>query len=183
MLYKRSVEKIKNQGSIILKSSFLSTLSPLQRYEFLQFCHRREYIEGEYIYYQNDPGTGLYFIENGQVQLLVEQAGSEHRKQELMFSISQGERFGEFSVGYDVRRMCSARCLSDCVLLGFFKPDFETLKKRQPDIAVKFLESLTNLVVKQLDSTTRKLEESADILTAFKVRISSTYDDDVKKQI
>jgi CRP-like cAMP-binding protein len=181
MIDKGLMKKIKNQGNIILNSRFLKSLSPLQRYEFLQLCHRRKYNEGEYIYYQNDPGTGMYFIESGRVQLIVENVLDESSKGELTYDLSPPESFGALSIGYDLRRMSSALCLTDCILLGFFKPDFETLKKRHPEIAVKFLETVATVAMKQLEKTTRKLVETADTHTAFSVQFSTYYGEDEKE--
>ncbi len=62
---------IKNQGHIIFNSQFLQNFTKVERYEFLQFCHRRTYKNDEVIYYQDDPGTGMYFIESGRVQLIA----------------------------------------------------------------------------------------------------------------
>ena len=64
-------KRIKQQSKIVLQSRFLQNLSTLERYEFLQLCHRRTYKSGEYIFYRNDPGTGMYFIEDGSVELTV----------------------------------------------------------------------------------------------------------------
>ena len=63
---------IKKQAKIVFQSRFLDNFTPLERYEFLQLCHRRNYTEGEYLYYQGDPGTGMYFLEEGKIQLIVE---------------------------------------------------------------------------------------------------------------
>src|SRR5690554_6269156 len=129
MFNKKTLNKIKTQGTLIFNSRFLSSFSPLQRYEFLRFCHRRKYNEGEYIFYQNDPATGMYFIESGQVRLIVEkEAGVQELENDtsLTFDLTAPESFGALSIGYDLRRTSSARSLTDCVLLGFFKPDFES---------------------------------------------------------
>ncbi len=182
MFEKKSMNKLKTQINLILKSRFLHAMSPLERYEFLQLCHRRKYNEGEYIYYQNDPGTGMYFIERGRVQLIVENNSAEISKGDLSYDLSAPESFGALSIGYDLRRMSSAKCLTDCVLLGFFKPDFETLKKRHPEIAVKFLSTVATVAMKQLERTTRKLIEIADINTAFSLQFTTYYGDDEKEQ-
>ena len=66
---KSKIKRIKQQAHIVFKSKFLKNFSPAERYEFLQLCHRRTYKEGEYVFYRNDPGTGMYFIEDGSVEL------------------------------------------------------------------------------------------------------------------
>jgi CRP-like cAMP-binding protein len=175
MVEKGLMNKFKSQGNIIMNSRFLRSLSTLQRYEFLQLCHRRKYKEGEYIYYQNDPGTGMYFIESGRVQLIIDNILDDNKDGELTYDLSEPESFGALSIGYELRRMSTARCLTDCILLGFFKPDFETLKKRHPEIAVKFLETIATLAMKQLEITTRKLIETSDIHTAFSLQFTTYY--------
>lgn len=150
--------KIKSQSTIIFKSKFLQNLTALQRTEFLQYCHQRQYNEDEYIYYQDDPGTGMYFIEEGKVELIVEpEAGATAEPQKYV--IEAPESFGALSIGYELRRLSSAKCLGECSLYGFFKPDFETLKKRHPAIAVKFMETIAMVAMKQLEIVTKELKK------------------------
>ncbi|HEX6982230.1 MAG TPA: cyclic nucleotide-binding domain-containing protein [Balneolaceae bacterium] len=150
--------KVRTQGELIFKSRFLKNLSTLERSEFLQYCHRRQYNENEYIYYQGDPGTGMYFIEEGKVELIVEpEAGAEAETQ--TYIIEAPESFGALSIGYELRRLSSAKCLGDCTLYGFFKADFDTLKKRHPAIAVEFMETLAMVAMKQLEIVTKELKK------------------------
>jgi len=163
---------------MIFNSSFLSDFTTTERYEFLQLCHRRKYKENEYIYYQNDPGTGMYFIEEGSVRLEVVNDLDDPETGQVTYDLQAPNVFGSLSIGYDLRRMSSAKCLTDCMLLGFFKPDFETLKKRHPQIAVKFLEAISSLAMKQLEITMRKLCETADTKTAFAIQFQTHYQDE-----
>ncbi|MGD8428446.1 MAG: cyclic nucleotide-binding domain-containing protein [Balneolaceae bacterium] len=163
--YKR-LNRIKNQSDIIFNSRFLQNLTMLERSEFLQYCHRRQYKEDEYIYYQGDPGTGMYFVEEGKVELIIEpEPGTEAETQS--FVINAPESFGALSIGYELRRISSAKCLTDCTLMGFFKPDFETLKKRHPTIAVKFMETLAMIAMKQLEIVTNELKKVSSPEHAF----------------
>lgn len=174
MLGSKRFESIKNQGKIIFNSRFLKNFSSAERYEFLQLCHRRKYKEGEYIYYQGDPGTGMYFIEEGKVQLIIEpEADSE--KEDFTFKLESPESFGALSIGYELRRFSAAKCLTDCILLGFFKPDFETLKKRHPAIALKFMEKLAMIAMKQLDLTTKTLRQHTGQVEAFSLQFQNYY--------
>lgn len=168
-------KSIKKQAQIVFKSRFLQNLNPMERYEFLQLCHRRKYNEGEFIYYQGDPGTGMYFMEEGKIELIVEpEPGSGEDTNTYL--IEAPESFGALSIGYEIRRISSAKCLTDCVLLGFFKPDFETLRDRHPKIAVKFLETLSMIAMKQLEKTTKALVEARGVTEAFSVQFD-TYTD------
>lgn len=168
--------KLKNQTNMIFRSNFLKDLSTTERYEFLQLCHRRNYNKGEYIYYQNDPGTGMYFIEEGSVELIVANNLEENEPDELTFRLEPPDSFGGLSIGYDLRRLSSAKCLNNCTLLGFFNPDFETLKKRNPGIAVKILETISTLAMRQLERTVRALENATSTQEAFSIQFQAYYD-------
>ncbi len=176
MFKKSDLQKIKQQGNIVLKSKLLSGLSVTERYELLQLCHRRKYKEGEYIFFQNDPGTGMYFIEEGTVELSVSNSLNDGESDIFTQNVQAPREIGTMTIGYEIRRMASAKCLTDCVLLGFFKPDFETLKKRHPETAVKFLEAISKRVMKQLELSVRKLAEATDTKTAFSIQFESLYE-------
>ena len=169
MFNKNSFKKIRNQGSIVFKSQLLVDLNPFERYELLQLCHRRKFKEGEYVYHQNDPGAGVYFIEEGAVRMIVSKTLENDQTENFTVDLEAPSELGIMSIGYEIPRMASAQCLKDSVLLGFFKPDFETLKKRNPETAVKFLEAVTNQMMKRFENSMNQLKESTDLETAFSI--------------
>ncbi|WP_440998813.1 cyclic nucleotide-binding domain-containing protein [Fodinibius sp. SL11] len=164
---------MKKKSDLIFESRFLKNLSMLERSEFLQYCHRRQYKEDEHIYYQGDPGTGMYFIEDGKVELIVEPEPGVEDQKTHSYVIESPESFGALSIGYELRRISSAKCITDCTLLGFFKPDFETLKKRHPTIAVKFMETLAMIAMKQLEITTKELKKASTAERAFSLQFQT----------
>ena len=173
-------QKMKKQSNIVKNSELLKNLSVTERYELLQLCHRRTYKSGEYVYYRNDPGSGLYFIEEGKMQLQVEgisisQNSEETDSEPYSITVESPQEIGLVSIGYETKRLSSAQCLSDCTLLGFFTPDFETLKKRNPQTAVKFLEASSNRIMKQLDLSMQKIIELSDMKTAFQIQFETQY--------
>lgn len=172
------IKRLKDQSNIVFKSKFLANLNPAERYEFLQLCHRRSYKEGEYVFYKNDPGTGMYFIEEGTIQLTIGNP-DEVNPDELIsdFELKSPESFGALTIGYSLRRKSSARCVTDCDLLGFFKPDFEVLRDRHPQIAVKFLQTLTNIALRQLETTATKLAEVTSEHVALNIQFKTYYAD------
>jgi len=173
----KKIKRLKNQAKIVFNSRFIKNLSTPERYEFLQLCHRRTYKEGEYVFYRNDPGTGMYFIEEGEVELtfsISEEAEDSELKEGFLLETS--DSFGALSIGYNLRRKSSARCVTDATLLGFFKPDFELLMERHPQIAVKFLQTLSNIALRQLEKATTKIEELSDAYTAVKVEFEAYYE-------
>lgn len=169
MFNKNNFKKIQNQGNIVFKSQLLQNLTPFERYELLQLCHRRKFKEGEFIYHQNDPGAGVYFIEDGSVRLVVSKILDNDQTDKFTVDISAPSEVGIMSIGYEIPRMATAQCITDSTLLGFFKPDFETLKRRNPETAVKFLEAVTNQTMKRFELSMNQLKESTDLKTAFSI--------------
>ena len=169
---------LKQQLSIVFGSKFLKNLSSTERYEFLQLCHPRKYKEGEYVFYRDDPGTGMYFIQEGKIELMLESDKDEEPENtdEGKFVLDAPDSFGALSIGYNLRRKSTAKCLTDCQLLGFFQPDFEVLRDRHPQIAVKFLQSLTNIALRQLERATYIIEDLAGHEKALQVQFDSYYE-------
>lgn len=168
------LKDFKKNSDLFTRSRFLKNMTIVERYEFMQLCHSRTYKKNEYIYYEGDPGTGMYFIKEGSVQLIVEPR-NEAEGEPLTYDLESPENFGALSIGYELRRMSSAKCMTDCTLLGFFKPDFETLKKRHPLIAVKFIEMLAQISMQQLEIFTRRLSKECGLEQVFPLRFESYY--------
>ncbi|MEX0680862.1 MAG: cyclic nucleotide-binding domain-containing protein [Balneolales bacterium] len=167
-------KRIKSQSVLIYQSPFLKRMSQLERYEFIQFCHRRRYKAGEYVYHQGDPGTGLYLIEQGSIELLHHEPPEKEPVQ--IYQLNPPECFGAFSVDYHVRRKTTARCVTDCVLYGFFISDYQILGKRHPHIALHLLETLNVVSIQQLDLALARLsnghipsEEYAILLETYDI--------------
>ncbi|TVQ70868.1 MAG: cyclic nucleotide-binding domain-containing protein [Balneolaceae bacterium] len=153
-------KRIKSQSEMIFQSPFLKRMSQLERYEFLQLSHRRRFKAGEYVYHQGDPGTGLYMIEQGGVELLYQE---EHTDNAVQLAVLHApESFGAFSVEYLVKRKASARCATDAVIYGFFISDYQTLGKRHPRIALRFLETLNVFATRQLDLVMTRMSQIDD---------------------
>jgi len=181
MFNSKKLKSLKNQSNIVFKSKFLKKLTPVERYEFIQLCHRRYYKSGEFIYHQGDPGTGMYFIEEGTVELSIEDDKITQKQREESdiprFLLKAPQSFGAFTIGYNLRRRSTAHCCTDCTILGFFNPDFDTLKSRHPHIAIKILDVLSMIALKQLDETTEALINATSEFSAFCTQFKSYHID------
>lgn len=169
MFNKDDFKRFRNQGSIVFNSKLLQGLTPFERYELLQLCHRRKFKEGEFIYHQNDPGAGIYFIEEGTVRMIISNHADKSDTETLTLDIEAPSELGIMSVGYEIPRMATAQCLTESTLLGFFKSDFETLKKRNPETAVKFLEAVTTQTMQRFEKSIEQLKKCTDMKTAFSI--------------
>ena len=105
-----------------------------------RLLHRREYVAGESIFVQGEPGLGMYIIERGAVSIQSEPSGRE------LVELTDGDFFGEIALLNEVIRTATARAKTDCTLLSLFQPDLLGLLDRNTRLGVKVLLALARLV-------------------------------------
>lgn len=117
--------------------------------DLAEAVHPRDYRRDEFLYYERDPGLGLYIVQHGRVRLLVEdEAGAVHELRQ----VKEHEVFGRYSLVGDFRRMETAQAVTDVRVLGFFRPDLRTIVKRHPATGAAILEALAhNLAATQTE--------------------------------
>ncbi len=164
---------LRKQTSVIFNSRFFNELSHLEAYEFIQLCHRRTYSPEEYIYHQKDPGNGFYIVESGTVELIVEDEAGQPTGNSIVLGPTQ--TFGNLSLKHQMRRMSSARATEESVVLGFFNPDFEELRKRYPQIALKVISEINRVMAIQLESTISELSKLSSEADAYRLQCETFY--------
>jgi CRP-like cAMP-binding protein len=121
---------------------------------FQRLLHRREYVAGESIFTQGEPGLGMYIIAKGTVSIQSEPSGRE------LVELTDGAFFGEIALLNEVIRTATARAKTDCLLLSLFQPDLMGLLDRNPRLGVKILLALARLVGMRLVEVSDELEGS-----------------------
>jgi CRP-like cAMP-binding protein len=171
-MLKHKFNKLKDKFSLILESEVLSGLSPTERTQLLNMCHQRHFNKDEVIFNQGDPGSGLYLIKSGLVELLVKSNGEENVK-DLTQTLEPPTAFGMLSLVNEQRRFYTAIAREETVLYGFFQPDLKVLKERYPGIAVTFISQLATYSLHLLIKNTARLAESSSQQDAHSVFIES----------
>ena len=108
--------------------------------------HRRSYRRGESLYYEGDPGLGLYIVEEGRIRLATEPEPGQTRE---LRRVAAGEMFGVLSVLGDFRRMETAETVTEARVLGFFRPDLKNVLKRTPQAGAEISLALGRVVAAQ----------------------------------
>jgi CRP-like cAMP-binding protein len=117
-----------------------STLSVLS-----EAMHPRTYQPGEVIYYEHDPGLGLYIIEKGQVRLCADWKDERFE----MRMAGPHTLFGALSLMGDFRRMETAEAVTAVNVAGFFRPDLSSLSQRHPKAALDIQQALLRFMAQQ----------------------------------
>ena len=131
-----------------------SNLSTRDLKDVAAIVHLREYRAGEPVFYQGDPGLGMYIIQEGNVSIII--SGSEGEDKELAI-LTEGDFFGELALLDESPRSATAICKTDCRLRGFFRPDLFELIEKRPDLGIKIVLKLDEIVAKRLRRTDKEV--------------------------
>lgn len=118
----------------------------------LPIMHNRIYTANEYIYFQDDPGTAFYFIQEGEVSL--EMSFNDNKK----FNVGRykkGDIFGELSMLENEKRYASAIALKDSKLIVIFKPDLDEFIDKYPKKGIMVLRGISQIFAHRFSNLTR----------------------------
>ena len=130
-------------------------LTPREIDAVQRLLHRRDYVAGESVFVQGEPGLGMYIIARGSISIQSEPSGRE------LVELGNGDFFGEIALLNEVIRTATARAKTDCTLLSLFQPDLLGLLERNPRLGVKVLLALARLVGLRLVEVSAEAESSA----------------------
>lgn len=122
--------------------------------------HNRSYVAQEYVFYQGDPGIGLYIIRDGEVRIERKLESGEIIP---LAKFKDGDFFGELALVDDEKRSASAIADSDVKLAVIFKPDLDEYISRFPKKGVKILQGISHVVavrLRQLNEENINLQSS-----------------------
>lgn len=131
--------------------------------EVSAIVHRREYRAGEPVFYQGDPGLGMYIVQEGSVAIVIAEKTGEEKELAIL---SEGDFFGELGLLDESPRSASALCKTDCLLIGFFRPDLLELIERKPALGIKIVMKLAEIVGERLRKTDKELSKLKSQLDA-----------------
>lgn len=113
----------------------------------MTIIHDRTYLAGEYIFYQGDPGIGLYILKEGTVEIVLQDDFQNHIP---LASFSRGDFFGELALVDGEKRSASAIARTDVKLSVMFKPDVDEFIEKHPKKGVKILQALSQIIAIRL---------------------------------
>lgn len=138
----------------MVKVPIFSQLTGRELKKVGSIVHRREYTSKEYVFKQDDPGLGMYVIEDGEVEIVyTEESGIEKG----LALLKSGDFFGELSLLDESPRSASAIAKRQSKIIGFFRPDLIALLDRSPKAGTKILFKLGEVIGTRLRMTNEQL--------------------------
>ena len=146
----KTLECIKN--CFIFEELTASELNNLSR-----FVHIRNYRPGESIFSKGEIGVGMYIVLNGKVDIFV---NAQEENPRPVTTLMANDFMGEISlVENKSRRTATAMAREEVSLIGFFKPDLDSIIERNPSMGAKILNQLARVLGRRLRETARKVTE------------------------
>lgn len=144
----------KKQVSIFLKNSkYFSNFTTKEIQILLKFFKYKKFKNKEVVFNEGEIGDEFYIIKKG----IVDICKKSYLGDRSVAKILEGDIFGEMSVIDNMPRSASAKADTECELICIKKTDFYKLKSKHPNIAVKFLDILLDIIAKRLRETTSKI--------------------------
>ena len=125
--------------------------------EIEKIFHKRKFKPNEVIFYEGEPGNGMYIVVEGKVGIYKNISKDQEVK---LAELNIGDFFGELSLlETDDYRSASAICLEQTILYGFFRPDLLHVIERHPKLGLKIFKKLATMIGERLRATNREVQE------------------------
>jgi sulfate permease, SulP family len=152
------LEVIQLRGSHFLPlvmQLYTSFLSAAQATKLMQYLELVQLSEGELLFRQGDPSEGLYFIESGQVSVVVELSDGETKR---LRTYSSGAIVGEMGLYGNAPRFASVVSDRTSRLYHLSNQAFARIETEEPQLAATFHKFIVNLLAERLRNCSLELQ-------------------------
>ena len=173
-------QRVIREGTIeevLSKVPAFANLAPRELKEVAAIVHKREYRSGEPVFYQGDPGLGMYIVKDGEVSIVIQ--GKDGNERELAL-FGDGDFFGELALLDESPRSANAVCKTECTLIGFFRPDLFELIEKNTTLGIKIVLKLAEIVAQRLRHTDKELSKVKSQLERLQEQEEKDSHDDEK---
>lgn len=146
--------------------SVLSSMPPFKKLSpkylklLMKIVHHRDYQTDEPIFYEGDPGVGLFIIKEGSVKIVLQ---CENEKNRVLANFERGDFFGDMALLEETARSATAVATSDTSLAVICKPDLDEFIDRHPAQGVNILRGLSQIIAARLRILNRDYTELYNI--------------------
>ncbi len=122
----------------------------------------KNYKDGSIIFEENSIGKEMYIILSGQVKVIKEKDSGET----TLATLEEGEFFGEMSLFDNFPRSATVMAIGDVILLEINQKDFLKKISKDPSIAFRMLEIMSQRI-RQTDEMLLKKVEEINVLADY----------------
>jgi CRP-like cAMP-binding protein len=146
-IFEKNGKHLLSLDNVLKKVPFFKELRKNELREFRRIIHQRHYKKNEIIFYEGEPGVGMYVIEQGKIGIYK---NFDEKTKEELASLLPGEFFGEMALLDESPRSATAVALENSTILGLFRPDLFDLINQNPRLGNKILLRLSQMIAERL---------------------------------
>ncbi|MBS4027653.1 MAG: cyclic nucleotide-binding domain-containing protein [Ignavibacteriales bacterium] len=162
-IFGKKEKVVRSIENVLINVPIFSTLQKRELRNVALIVHDRTYAPGEHIFYQQDPGLGMYVIKEGEVSIKLESPEKE------LARLKEGAFFGELALLDESPRSASAIAVTQCQLIGFFRPDLFKLVEKNPRTGLKIVLKLAEIIGERLRISNQNFSKAQAELSALRV--------------
>ncbi|MDO8794144.1 MAG: cyclic nucleotide-binding domain-containing protein [Vicinamibacterales bacterium] len=153
--------------TVIVASSIFHGLSMEQCQAFVPIARPQHVAKGEYLFRLGQSAPTLFIIRSGVVELTMPLSMRGKDQEVTVEEARAGETVAWSALIAPYRFTMSARAGSDVELLGFSPPDLRAALAAQPDVGLRILNNLAQVIARRLQVTqtmwTRELQRTVNV--------------------
>lgn len=154
-VFKKGANNDQTAVSILKSVPLFSDLRTNELREVVKIIHRRVYKTDETVFYEGEPGVGMYIVQEGCIAIFKENKDTGNQK---LAELKRGEFFGDLALLDESPRSATAVATEESKVLGLFRPDLLGLIDRKPRLGNKLLFELAYLIGERLKHTNEELQ-------------------------
>ncbi len=155
------IEEIKN-------FDIFKDLEEIEVKKFLQFAQVKQFAQDEIIFRQGDPGSGLFLILKGVIEIFIEPGGNKIS----LAKLKAGEFMGEMSLFGDgtQKRTASALAFERVTAVWISTLDFRRLQSSGPKILSKLLLRMVMALAQRHKKLKLDIRSASDKIAELKTK-------------
>jgi len=154
-IFRGGGKKESNDLSMLKVVPILDGLSRDELKEFERIVHHRHYKADENIFWEGEPGVGIYIIQEGAVRIYKTLPDGSDKELAIL---KNGDFFGEMALLDESPRSASAVALETSHILGLFRPEFFDILERKPRLGLDVTTKLAQMIGNRLRITNTELQ-------------------------
>jgi CRP-like cAMP-binding protein len=137
-------------------------LEGLSREQLARIEHhfvRRECVEGEVLFQENDPGDRLCLLASGAVEISIIVPGGARAR---IVTFAEGSLFGDAAILDGRPRSATAQAVGPTVVYELTRAALSEIEAREPDIAIRLMTNLAKVLTIRMRDTNEILRQLDD---------------------
>jgi CRP/FNR family transcriptional regulator, cyclic AMP receptor protein len=141
-------EKGRDLVAFFKQVSLFADLTQRDLRQLARILHERTYRDGEYIFEEGKPGTAMYLVRSGVVEIVGRGQNGEEMP---LITLEPPASLEELAaMGTDVVHWTSGRARGPVLLVAIGRPDLDALGRNFPLLANKILKKLAQIIAMRL---------------------------------